>query len=137
VPPKIDTKNHKLWRGSHAGRDPYRDTVPPETRTIISVAAPTADAARIRRVRSRYRDIRPSTLISASSLSRSPPFHDQQGIVMSHSPPLAVEEHVHGDTVWVALRSRGADWSWLTPDEAVELGRRLIEKYSPAMQAAE
>jgi hypothetical protein len=56
---------------------------------------------------------------------------------MSHSPPLAVEEHVHGDTVWVAVRARGADWSWLTPDEAVELGRRLIEKYSPALQAAE
>jgi hypothetical protein len=56
---------------------------------------------------------------------------------MSHSSPLAVEEHVHGDTVWVAVRSRGAEWSWLTPDEAVELGHRLIEKYSPAMQAAE
>ncbi len=56
---------------------------------------------------------------------------------MSHSPPLAVEEHVHGDTVWVAVRSRGADWSWLTPAEAVELGRAWIEKYSPPIQAAE
>ncbi len=56
---------------------------------------------------------------------------------MAHSPPLAVEEHVHGDTVWVALRSRGAEWSWLTPDEPVELGRRLIERYSQVMQAAE
>ncbi len=42
---------------------------------------------------------------------------------MAHFPPLAVEEHVHGETVWVAVRSRGAEWSWLTPDEAVELGR--------------
>jgi hypothetical protein len=57
--------------------------------------------------------------------------------IMAHSTPLAVEEHVHGDTVWVAVRSRGADWSWLTPDEAVELGHRLIEKYSPSAQAAE
>ena len=50
---------------------------------------------------------------------------------------VAVEEHVHGDTVWVALRSRGADWSWLTPDEAVRLGQTLIEKYSSAPQPAE
>jgi len=56
---------------------------------------------------------------------------------MSHQAPLAVEEHVHGETVWVAVRSRGADWSWLTPDEAVQLGREWIEKYSPVLQAAE
>jgi hypothetical protein len=56
---------------------------------------------------------------------------------MSHQPSLAVEEHVHGDTIWVALRARGADWSWLTPDEAVRLAREWIEKYSPAPQAAE
>lgn len=56
---------------------------------------------------------------------------------MSVSSPFAVEEHVHGETVWVALRSRGSDWSWLTPDEAVRLGRELIEKYGHASQAAE
>jgi hypothetical protein len=56
---------------------------------------------------------------------------------MSHPKPLAVEEHVHGETVWVALRARGADWSWLTPDEAVKLGREWIEKYTPVPQAAE
>jgi len=56
---------------------------------------------------------------------------------MSHVLPLAVEEHVHGETVWVAVRSRGSEWSWLTPDEAVALGRAWIEKYSPALQAAE
>src|SRR3978361_2232587 len=60
-----------------------------------------------------------------------------QGSFMSNSTPFAVEEHVHGDTVWVALRSRGADWSWLTPDEAVQLGREWIEKYAPAPLAAE
>jgi hypothetical protein len=57
--------------------------------------------------------------------------------IMAHSTPLAVEEHVHGETVWVAVRSRGAEWSWLTPDEAVELGRVWIEKYSRHAQAAE
>lgn len=56
---------------------------------------------------------------------------------MTNSASLAVEEHVHGETVWVAVRSRGADWSWLTPDEAVQLGRDLIEKYADTRQAAE
>jgi hypothetical protein len=54
---------------------------------------------------------------------------------MAHAGPLAVEEHVHGDTVWVALRARGADWSWLTPDEAVRLGREWLARYAaPAME---
>lgn len=30
---------------------------------------------------------------------------------------------------WVRIRARGADWSWLTPDEAVAVGRHLIERY--------
>ena len=56
---------------------------------------------------------------------------------MSNPTSFAVEEHVHGDTVWVAIRSRGADWSWLTPDEAVQLGREWIEKYAAVPSAAE
>ena len=56
---------------------------------------------------------------------------------MSHATSFAVEEHVHGETVWVAVRSRGADWSWLTPDEAVQLGRSWLEKYAAVSQAAE
>ncbi|MBN8873412.1 MAG: hypothetical protein J0H67_11290 [Rhodospirillales bacterium] len=56
---------------------------------------------------------------------------------MSHPAPLAVEEHVHGDTVWVALRARGADWSWLTPAEAVRLARQWLDQYErPATAAA-
>jgi hypothetical protein len=55
---------------------------------------------------------------------------------MSHAPSIAVEEHVHGDTIWVALRSRGADWSWLTPQEAVQLGRQFLEKYGQIQQQA-
>lgn len=56
---------------------------------------------------------------------------------MTHATQLSVEEHVHGQTVWVALRARGAEWSWLTPDEAVELGRAWIEKYSAAPPMAD
>ena len=48
---------------------------------------------------------------------------------MSQSGSFAVEEHVHGDTVWVAIRARGAEWSWLTPQEAARLGREWVEKY--------
>jgi hypothetical protein len=55
---------------------------------------------------------------------------------MTQSTPLAVEEHVHGETVWVAVRARGADWSWLTPEEAVRLGREWIEKYAGALPMA-
>jgi hypothetical protein len=36
---------------------------------------------------------------------------------------VSVQERVVGDVRWVALRARGADWSWLTPQEAVELAR--------------
>ena len=32
---------------------------------------------------------------------------------MSHCTPPVVEEHVHGETVWMAVRARGADWSWI------------------------
>ena len=42
---------------------------------------------------------------------------------------VAVEEHVHGKTKWVAVRARGAEWSWLTPEEAARIGRQWVEKY--------
>jgi hypothetical protein len=48
---------------------------------------------------------------------------------MANTNSLSVEEHTHGDTVWIAVRARGADWSWLTPDEAAHLGRHWVEKY--------
>ena len=56
---------------------------------------------------------------------------------MSQPAPLVVEEHKHGETVWVALRARGADWSWLTPEEAVRIGREWIDKYGDTPAAAE
>lgn len=36
---------------------------------------------------------------------------------------------MHGETVWVAICARGAEWSWLTPQEAARLGREWVEKY--------
>jgi hypothetical protein len=49
---------------------------------------------------------------------------------MSNPPPLAVEERQSGGAVWVALRARSAIWSWLTPEEAVQIAKEWIEKYS-------
>jgi hypothetical protein len=51
---------------------------------------------------------------------------------MTSFSSIAVEEHVRGNTCWVAVRARGAEWSWLTPDEAAELGRLWLEKYGNA-----
>ncbi len=49
--------------------------------------------------------------------------------------PYLVEEHVvHGDTRWVAIRARGAEWSWLTPEEAAAIGRAWVEKYGNLSQ---
>ena len=56
---------------------------------------------------------------------------------MSQYRKPTLEEHVHGDTVWVAIRSRGADWSWLTPEEAVCIAHEWLEKYGRAASAAE
>ena len=39
---------------------------------------------------------------------------------------VKVEEHVHGDTLWVALRARGAEWSWLTAEDALRLARHWM-----------
>jgi hypothetical protein len=48
---------------------------------------------------------------------------------MTRFASIATEEHVHDGTRWVAIRARGADWSWLTPEEAAELGRLWVMKY--------
>jgi hypothetical protein len=64
------------------------------------------------------------------------PYYFVKGKSMSHNVPLAVEEHVHGDTVWVAVRARGAEWSWLTREEAASLGRDWAERYGASTPAA-
>lgn len=58
--------------------------------------------------------------------------------------PYSIEERlVHDETRWVAIRARGAEWSWLTPEEAAAIGRAWVEKYgngnfaAPRLVAAE
>jgi hypothetical protein len=46
-----------------------------------------------------------------------------------------VQERVVGGVRWIAIRARGAEWSWLTPQEAAELAREWRERY-PALCAA-
>jgi hypothetical protein len=50
---------------------------------------------------------------------------------MSHAiGPYSVEERtVQGETRWIAIRARGAEWSWLTPEEAAAIGRAWVERY--------
>jgi len=50
--------------------------------------------------------------------------------------PYLVEERViETGTTWVAIRARGAEWSWLTPAEAARLGRQWVARYGGADQA--
>lgn len=54
---------------------------------------------------------------------------------MPHAP-FSIEERVlPGETRWVAIRARGAEWSWLTPEEAAAVGRILLAKYGQAEAA--
>jgi hypothetical protein len=55
---------------------------------------------------------------------------------MAHAPGFySVEEcAVHGETRWVAIRARGAEWSWLTPEEAVAIGRKWVERYGSSAE---
>ena len=40
----------------------------------------------------------------------------------------SVEERiVQAETVWVAIRARGAEWSWLTPAEAARIGQQWVD----------
>jgi len=50
---------------------------------------------------------------------------------------VAVEEHLSGDTRWIALRARGAEWSWLTPDDALLLARHWMATYGASGALAE
>ena len=54
---------------------------------------------------------------------------------MSHA--YSVEERaVSEDTIWVGIRARGAEWSWLTPAEAAAIGRDWLERYGRTETAA-
>jgi hypothetical protein len=45
---------------------------------------------------------------------------------------VSIQERIVGDVRWVAIRARGADWSWLTPEEAAELARDWSKRYGNA-----
>jgi hypothetical protein len=49
--------------------------------------------------------------------------------------PYSVEERlIDGETTWVAIRARGAEWSWLTPAEAARLGRQWVRRYGHVLR---
>lgn len=45
--------------------------------------------------------------------------------------PVYVDEHVLGGRLWIAMRARNGQWSWLTSDEAATIGRTLVDLYGP------
>jgi hypothetical protein len=49
--------------------------------------------------------------------------------------PYTVEERVvHGETRWVAIRALGAKWPWLTPEEALAVGRKWLEPHGSSAE---
>jgi hypothetical protein len=62
---------------------------------------------------------------------------DAAGGHMNAVAPYEVQEwNVSGDTKWIAIRARGADWCWLTPAEALAIGRAWVERYGAEAKAA-
>jgi hypothetical protein len=51
---------------------------------------------------------------------------------IASSAHVDIQERVVGDVRWIAIRARGAEWSWLTPQEAAELAREWKERYDAA-----
>jgi hypothetical protein len=49
---------------------------------------------------------------------------------ISQVDQVDVQERIVGDVTWLAIRARGAEWSWLTPDEARTLARKWTERYT-------
>jgi hypothetical protein len=50
---------------------------------------------------------------------------------------VVVGERKPGGVTWVAIRARGAEWSWLTPKEAAEIGQQWIKQYGAPTPVAE
>ncbi len=48
---------------------------------------------------------------------------------------VSVEEHGLGTTRWVAIRARGAEWSWLTPEDALLIAQHSLATYGAATTA--
>jgi hypothetical protein len=49
--------------------------------------------------------------------------------------PYQVEERLVGETRWIAIRARGAEWSYLTTEEAADLGRHWVERFGETLAA--
>jgi hypothetical protein len=48
---------------------------------------------------------------------------------------VSVEEHIYEDTQWVAIRARGAEWSWLTPTDTMLLAQHWMAMYEATATA--
>jgi hypothetical protein len=48
-----------------------------------------------------------------------------------HGPYALDERVIDGETRWVMIRARGAEWSWLTPQEAAIIAKIWLGKYGP------
>jgi hypothetical protein len=59
----------------------------------------------------------------------------QEEIMFQTLGSVSVEEHQAGDVTWIALRARGADWSWLTRDDALRVARHLIALYDRSVDS--
>jgi hypothetical protein len=49
----------------------------------------------------------------------------------------SLEEHIVGDTAWVSIRAHSSERSWLTMQEAAELGKALVERYIGTEEVAD
>ena len=50
----------------------------------------------------------------------------------SDSSHLSWEELKVGDVLWVKVRARGAETSYLTPQEAARIGQEWVKRYGSA-----
>jgi hypothetical protein len=48
---------------------------------------------------------------------------------IASSEYVDIQERIVGGAQWIAIRARGAEWSWLTPQEAAELAQQWKARY--------
>ncbi len=53
------------------------------------------------------------------------------GPAIAPSDQVSCEEVIAGDVKWLRVRARGAEWSWLTLQEAAALAAHWSERYGP------
>jgi hypothetical protein len=110
-----------------------------QVRAIMQFSAPHDTRARqVNRLLLRRKVVRGTVTLRSGTL-RIPPAargrycgHMSSPDAIASSEHLSVQERVVGGVRWVAIRARGADWSWLTPKEAAELAREWKDRYDTA-----